>query len=301
MRATEPGSGTATSGTATSDAVTRRRIGPVGIVAAAVFVLLAGAAVTGPPADAAQAIQYVALGDSSAAGPGIPNESVDGCRRSDRNWPRQLADRIDATLIDVTCSGAITSDLSQPRNGVTEQFKVLTKDINLVTLAIGANDIAMFEAFTTCGLPEPPTCQERFTRNGADVFIGRINNLAPRIGAALDRIHTLSPNAAVIVTGYLTYWQPGGCPATDPYSASDADYMQETFDRLMKMLAQQAAAHGASYVDIRTPSADHGLCAPADQRWLEGLVPDSPADAYHPNAAGMTNVAAIIAPQVPRP
>ncbi|WP_229796252.1 GDSL-type esterase/lipase family protein, partial [Saccharothrix coeruleofusca] len=171
------------------------------------------------------------------------------------------------------------------------------------TLAIAANDIDLSSAFTACassGTPTGPTCQERYTVGGVDQFVARIEATAPKVGAALEEIHRRSPDADVVVVGYLTYWRPGGCYPTDPFTAVDADYLQTTFDRLMAMLADQASRHGASYVDIRTPSADHGLCEPPERRWLEGLVPASPAYPYHPNAAGMAEAAAIIGAAVAR-
>ncbi|MEJ3749796.1 SGNH/GDSL hydrolase family protein [Actinomycetes bacterium KLBMP 9797] len=256
-------------------------------------------------AAADEPLRYVALGDSSAAGPGIPNQINAACGRSDRNWPHVLATILRAELTDVTCSGARIPDLSGRQYGsIAPQFDALGPDTDLVTLAIGGNDIAGSEAFVACATltPEPtgPTCQERFTVGGVDQYATRVAETAPVLAAALKEIKRRSPQAAVAVVGYLTYWQPGGCFPADPYVPVDADYLQATFDRLMAMLADQAAAHGATYVDIRTPSADHGLCAPPAKRWLEGAIPAVPALKYHPNATGMANAAKIIAAAVPQ-
>jgi hypothetical protein len=35
------------------------------------------------------------------------------------------------------------------------------------------------------------------------------------------------------------------------------------------------------------------VCAPHGVRWIEGLIPTSPAAPVHPNALGMRNYAAI--------
>ncbi|MFJ1767218.1 SGNH/GDSL hydrolase family protein [Amycolatopsis sp. NPDC088138] len=250
------------------------------------------------PAEASARIRYVALGDSSAAGPLIPDQIDTTCLRSDRNWPHVLAGRLGASLTDVTCSGATTADLTGRQAGVVApQFDALRRDTDLVTLAIAANDIALSSAFVTCASPDRPvvpSCRDQYTTGGADVFTARIAATAPKVAAALAEIHRRSPAARVVVTGYLTYWQPGGCYPADPYTAADADYIQATFDRLTVMLADQAARGRASYVDIRGPSARHGLCAAPATRWLEGAAPASPAYPYHPNAAGMAAAAAII-------
>ncbi|UOX92683.1 SGNH/GDSL hydrolase family protein [Amycolatopsis sp. FBCC-B4732] len=266
---------------------------------ALVVALLAGLMVA--PAATAGPLRYVALGDSSAAGPGIPVQIDATCLRSDHDWPHVLAARLGAALTDVTCSGATTADLTGRQAGVVApQFAALRRDTALVTLAIGANDIALGSAFVTCASPDAPvspSCEEQY----ATVFPARIAATAPKIAAALEEIHRRSPAARVVVTGYLTYWRPGGCYPADPFTAADAGFIQATFDRLMTMLADQSRRHGASYVDIREPSARHGLCAGPAGRWLEGAVPASPAYPYHPNAAGMAAAAGIIGARLGSP
>ena len=271
----------------------------LGGVLAAIAVSVAGVA----PASADEPIRYVALGDSSAAGPLVPNQIDLPCTRSDHNWPHVAAARIGATLTDVTCSGAKTTDLGGRQFGfITPQYDALRPDTDLVTLAIGANDIDMGTVVPTCISPlaDPirPTCKERFTRGGEDQLAARIDATASKVAAALVEIHRRSPEADVLVVGYLTYWRPGGCHPVDPIPPADADYLQATFDRLMTMLAEQAAANDAGYVDIRTPSADHGLCAAPGERWLEGLVPASPTFPYHPNARGMAGAGLLVAEAV---
>ncbi|GHF70909.1 lysophospholipase L1-like esterase [Amycolatopsis bartoniae] len=271
--------------------------------AAVAAVLAVVCCLTGGQALAQEPLRYVALGDSSAAGPLIPDQIDATCLRSDRNWPHVLAATLHAALTDVTCSGATTADLAGRQAGVVApQFDALRPDTGLVTLAIGANDLALSSAFVTCASPGgvvvEPSCREQYTVDGRDQFEARIRATAPKVGAALAEIHRRSPRAKVVVTGYLTYWRPGGCYPADPFAPRDADYIQRTLDRLAAMLAWESATHRASYVDIRRPSARLGLCEAPAQRWLEGAVPASPAYPYHPNAAGMAHVAGILAAAV---
>ncbi|WNV88106.1 SGNH/GDSL hydrolase family protein [Umezawaea sp. Da 62-37] len=256
----------------------------------------------GSSAAASAPLRYAALGDSSASGPLIPNQIDQRCLRSDRNWPHVLAGRLGAALVDVTCSGARTADLAGRQSGVVPpQFDALRGDTELVTIAIAANDIAMYEAFTECATPAPPpvpagpTCRQKSAVGGVDKYTSRTAATAPKVGAALEEVHRRSPNARVVVVGYLTYWRAGGCYPTDPYLPADADYMQSRLDQLGVMLAQQAKAHNASFVDIRRPSADRGLCEVPARRWLEGGAPASTTYPYHPNAAGMAAAAGIVA------
>ncbi len=271
----------------------------LGVVLAVVFTAgnagVAGAA-NRPP-------RYVALGDSSAAGPLIPNEIDARCLRSDRNWPHVVAARLRAVLTDVTCSGAKTTDLAGRQAGVVEpQFDALRRDTDLVTLAIAANDVELGGAFVACATPTPvpaaPTCRERHTVDGVDQFAARTAATAPKVAAAIEEVHRRSPRAEVVVVGYLTYWRPGGCYPADPYLAVDADYLQGALDGVAAMLEEQADAHDATFVDIRTPSAGRGLCERPARRWLEGAVPASPAYPYHPNARGMAGAGGIIAEAV---
>ena len=57
------------------------------------------------------------------------------------------------------------------------------------------------------------------------------------------------------------------------------------------MLRQDAQAAGAGYVDTYTPSVGHDACSDPASRWLEPLLPASPAAPLHPNAAGEQGMA----------
>ncbi|MGZ5332230.1 MAG: SGNH/GDSL hydrolase family protein, partial [Solirubrobacterales bacterium] len=60
---------------------------------------------------------YVALGDSYAAGPLVPNPVLPlGCLKSSNNYPRLAAPAIGQPLRDATCSGAKTTHMTQPQN-----------------------------------------------------------------------------------------------------------------------------------------------------------------------------------------
>src|SRR5262245_23939715 len=75
--------------------------------------------------------RYVALGDSAAAGPLIPlpDLSSPGCLRSTANYPKLAAHALGLPITDVTCSGAVTADMTgsqqTPLGGVPPQFDAL--------------------------------------------------------------------------------------------------------------------------------------------------------------------------------
>lgn len=56
------------------------------------------------------------------------------------------------------------------------------------------------------------------------------------------------------------------------------------------MIAQQAQAHGAAYVDVYAPSIGRDACQWSG-RWVEGLNLQTP---FHPNATGHAGMAAVV-------
>ena len=85
-----------------------RRLPRLLVLALAALALLCGWA-----AASARAANYVALGDSYAAGPLIPNQLLPlGCLKSDHNYAHLSAASIGLTLRDPSCSGATTDDMT---------------------------------------------------------------------------------------------------------------------------------------------------------------------------------------------
>src|ERR1700709_625948 len=83
----------------------------------ALAVAVPGPAILPPSAAGARGANYVALGDSYAAGPFIPNPVLPlGCLKSDHNYPHVAAPSIGLTLRDASCSGATTVDMTNPQS-----------------------------------------------------------------------------------------------------------------------------------------------------------------------------------------
>ncbi|MDN3356391.1 SGNH/GDSL hydrolase family protein [Actinomadura sp. DC4] len=273
--------------------------------AAAVVAVSIG--VAAPPASAAGA-KYVALGDSMASGPLIPDITGNvGCGRSTHNYAHELAATLGAaSLRDVTCSGAETSHMTAPQPlsvaGVSTgtappQFDALSADTTLVTLTIGGNDAGLVGIAEDCVNLDPTAtpCKKRYTAGGVDQVAQRVDAVGPRLAAVLDGIHARSPQARVVVTGYGLYIKPHGCWPVQPVLPVDADYLQGNVHRLNNVVAAQAAAHNATYVDVEAPSVGHDSCQSASARWVEGYVPLNPAAPLHPNQRGEAAYARIIA------
>lgn len=250
-------------------------------------------------------LNYVALGDSAAAGPLIPDQDPNiACLRSNRNYPRAAADALGADLTDVTCSGAEVSDFSGRQFGfLPPQYNALGEEADLVSLTIGGNDVDLVTAALSCVnlLREPHgnSCEESFTEGGTtDRIAEDIAAWEPVLDQALAEIRDRAPNARIVVAGYGTYVREGGCWPVQPVWGRDADYIQGSVNLLNDALERQALAHGGTYVDLAEVSVGHDVCAPPSERYLEGLVPTSAAAPLHPNARGMAAFGAALAEAV---
>ncbi|WP_338888019.1 GDSL-type esterase/lipase family protein [Rhodococcus sovatensis] len=103
---------------------------------------------SGQDAEPAPALDYVALGDSGASGPLIPQSTgTAGCLQSDSNYPHVLAGLIGArSFVDVSCSGArsenIAAEAQSTNSGpIPLQIDALSEETDLVTMTIGGNDV----------------------------------------------------------------------------------------------------------------------------------------------------------------
>jgi lysophospholipase L1-like esterase len=277
-------------------AVTRRRSR-----AAALAAVAAVAALALPAAAQADPGPYVALGDSYTAGALVPDlvGPPTGCARSDRNYPSLVAAATGVTQFrDVSCSGAKTDDMTAPQPlllGVhPPQFDALRPDATLVTVGIGGNDIRLVEDVVTClvlGLLTPTgrSCRTHFAKPGGDdAIVDMIAATGPKIAATLQGIRARAPRARALVVGYPAVLPRTGrsCYPLVPLSADDLVYLDEMLRRTNAMLAEQAAANDAEYVDTYDESVGHDVCTGLGKRWFEGVVPTAPAFPIHPNALG---------------
>jgi lysophospholipase L1-like esterase len=259
-------------------------------------------------AAAARAANYVALGDSYAAGPLIPNQSLAplGCLKSDHNYAHLAAPSIGLTLRDASCSGATTVDMTSPQSvefGTNPpQLESLDASTSVVSLTIGGNDIGFSEVAESCITLNPfsSPCKEKYDSGGKDQLAERIAAAAPKIAAVLRGIHARSPSARIYLVNYPAIFPEAGrgCWPQMPISFTDVPYLRSTEQRLDAMLATQAAANGATLVDWYKASVGHDACKSTSVRWVEPLVPGTLAAPIHPNRAGMEGAAAALAAAV---
>ncbi|MEV0581752.1 SGNH/GDSL hydrolase family protein [Nonomuraea sp. NPDC050310] len=258
------------------------------------------------PARAATAGEvYVALGDSAASGPLIPNQILPqlGCFRSDRNYAHLTARAIGAAVLrDVTCSGAETEDMYQPQNtdlgAVPAQLDAVSADTTLVTVQIGANDVGLTGFIEDClNLLPPPVgdyCYDDYQSGGQDEWRVKTDALRPVLVQLAADIRARAPQARIFVVGYATYARENGCYPTVPILRRDANYIRATLIYFNQMLAEQAAAAGVGFIDLQAPSVGHDPCTGPNTRWIEPYIPANPATPFHPNANGMRGFATAV-------
>lgn len=254
-------------------------------------------------------LNYVALGDSAASGPRIPDQiGVPGCQQSDANYPHVLAEELaTGSFVDVTCSGAVTENIvatpqSTSSGEVPVQLDALTPDTDLVTVTIGGNDIGLVSTAVQCltfaDTSATNICKDRLTAGGVDTVATAIADRAPSWGAMLDAVAERAPEARILVVGYGTYLPDGGCFPTQPMLPEDADYIQGNITAMNEALRTQAEEHGAEFVETEALSVGHDVCVAPDQRYFEGVVPQNPAAPLHPTAAGMAAIGDAVAAAV---
>jgi hypothetical protein len=252
----------------------------------------------------AAAANYTALGDSYAAGPLIPNQSLNplGCLRSDHNYAHLTAAAKGLALTDVSCSGATTVDMTAAQNvepgpANPPQFGGLSAATNVVSVTIGGNDIGFTEIIENCITYNPfsTPCKNQYDPGGHDLLAERIAGAAPKVAAVLQGIHAHAPNARVFLVNYPDILPTGsGCWPTVPLAFGDVPFLHATEEHLNTMLAAQAAANNATVVDWYSASVGHDSCKSSGTRWVEPVIPGELAYPVHPNKAGMAGGAVAL-------
>jgi GDSL-like Lipase/Acylhydrolase family len=268
-----------------------------------IALIVALAALVAPVPAAAD--DYVALGDSYAAGPLIPLQIPPlGCLKSNNNYAHlaQRTLRYDQ-FRDPSCSGAETEDMTNTQN-VTPgpnppQFDSLSADTELVTITIGGNDIGFSSIAEDCftfqrtGSP----CRDKYVVNGRDEISERIKATAPLVADVFQDIHERSRQADAYVLTYAAIFPERGtfgCWPQMPVADGDIAYLREKQKELNAMLVEQAGMNGVGVIDWYAASIGHDACKPPLVRWVEPAVPANAAAPVHPNIFGMIGAARLV-------
>ncbi|GGV89104.1 lipase [Streptomyces gelaticus] len=312
---------------------TRKRLAVLGSAAALAAGALAPAQLAGAhPAAAAAAHQWVALGDSYAAGV-IPAAGDtfevprDGCERTDQSYPqvidRDLGSHFD--LANVSCGAAtienvtfraqepigrhlppVSEDPDYPFPAVPPQSAAVGPGTDVVTVGVGGNTLGFADILFQClqlgggsgGVGTP--CRDDL----ADDIPSRLNKVGRDYDEMLTVLHERAPHAKILTVGYPTVipkdtskCQYNNLEQFGSITQGDLDWLrQDVMEPLNQIIEKSAGAHDAArFVDLYDSSRNHSVCDTG--KWVEGIftrVPDQPA-LVHPNARGHRNAADHVA------
>ena len=122
-------------------------------------------------------VQYVALGDSYAAGQG-GGDYLNDCLESPNGYPYLLDPKMRIDLrANAACTGASISEV------ISTQLSSLNEDTRLVTLTVGAADLDLSGVLAACtAVPPAVGCQAAI-----DVALGQL----ARLGGSLSNLYAL--------------------------------------------------------------------------------------------------------------
>ncbi|WP_375480686.1 SGNH/GDSL hydrolase family protein [uncultured Jatrophihabitans sp.] len=265
------------------------------------FVSAVALVLVSPAGAATTPLRYVALGDSySAASGNVPPDPTapPECLRSTVNYPHVIASALHASLTDVTCGAAETSDYATSQYpGVAPQLDALQKNTQLVTMTIGGNDSGVFiDSIVECGaaglstLGQGSPCKDKYGSS----FENTIKNTTyPSLVKALRAVKAKSPKARIAILGYP--WilpATGGCYPQMPVATGDVPYLRHEQATLNDAVRRAAAATGATYVDFSAVSNGHDACKAPGVRWIEPVLTGTNPVIVHPNPLGESKMAA---------
>jgi lysophospholipase L1-like esterase len=249
----------------------------------------------GVAARAAPPVQYVAMGSSYAAGPGIlpmvPGSPL-RCARAADNYAHVLARAHGLSLIDVTCSGATTVDvLHAGQFEQPAQVDAVTPETRLVTVTIGGNDVFFMANLIALSCNNAPVkgtgCAP--VRPEAEVD-ARFAHLEDSLREVVAQIHSRSPKARIVFVNYFTVLPDHGTCERAQLTAAEADHMRGIAARLADITGKVARETGSGLLDLAALSHGHDACSM--DPWLLGAnrEPGSFIPPFHPTRAAMRAV-----------
>lgn len=266
----------------------------VGILLSAATLLLA---MTTPLHASAMTGSYAALGDSVAAGAGLPSDVVP-CQRSEEAYGYIVSNTTGLPIHHLACTGAKADEGlydEQERDGyilpaqLDQAFTGGTP--SLITITIGANDVRWTQFIRQCYYI---TCGYDFDTAR---YAAYLTDLKLELNVVMAKIHALSGGSPpqVILTGYYQPLAAATCSDTVNLTTSEAAWLSERTTALNQAISDTANKYSyAKYAPVSF--AGHELCS--SDPWIQG--PTDPAP-FHPTATGEVAIANAVLDQYTQP
>ncbi len=241
---------------------------------------------------------YVAMGSSFAAGPGLgpPKPGTpERCTRSAVNYPSLLAEEAGLSLDDQSCSGATTAHILAPWNELPAQIDAVTADTRLVTVTIGGNNLNyvgnLFAAScmhdqALSGDGAAADCQT-YALPGPEDYAQLESNLRK----VADAVRGRAPEATLVFVQYVRLVPDTSCAST-PLADDKLGELRELGEKLAEVTAKVARETGSKLLEADALSRGHTPCDA--EPWATGFpagYDGSEGAPWHPNARGMRGVA----------
>lgn len=219
---------------------------------------------------------YAALGDSVAAGLGLPSHDA-LCGRSDEAYPSIVDNVLKQPFLHLACSGATVSDVSASQ--LDAAFAAGTPQTMSIT--IGANDIGWSQLLQACFITDCATAAN------TSIVNSRLATLQNSLNALFSSIESRSQGSppAVVITGYYDPVSVACSTMQTRLTPDEIAWIAAGVQALNQTIAQSAA----SFPFVRFAPVDftgHDVCSGSS--WVQSLNDTAP---LHPTAAGQQAIA----------
>ncbi len=236
---------------------------------------------------------YVALGDSVAAGLGLSTyRDASACDRTNQSYPVLIARAQHYQLTDLACSGATiqngilgSQDVNQLQEKPQLQALFSQPKPQLVTMTIGANDIGWSKVLTRC---YTSVCGTTSDQQALTYNIQLLQQHLANVFHAVQQHYGAHPPSVIVTSYYQVFPQNGTCSAIAPITQAETAWVNAATTTLNQTIASVAAQYPfVSYAHITF--SGHSLCA--TQPWIQDIYASAP---YHPTNTGQQAYATTI-------
>ncbi|MFG2848579.1 GDSL-type esterase/lipase family protein [Kitasatospora sp. NPDC048296] len=263
-----------------------------------------------------------------------------GCDRSDS--AEVLSAFTAAGALNIACSGATTANVLRASSG-GQSFKgeapqadqlaaiAATRNVNLIALSIGGNDLGFADAISTC-VKDYEVWYSYCQPSQQAAINAKMTAAMTNVGTSIDEIRAVmaadgyaASDYRIVLQSYPspiprssenrypeTGWSrtnDGGCPMWN----GDEDWARDTLvPQIAAGLAQVAAAHGAQFLDLQNLLQGHEVCSSsaslatstqpptaATSEWARflttGLTQGTMQESFHPNYYGQLGLGRCLA------